>query len=169
MIIRPVEISDASSLAEIYNHYIRTTVITFEETPLDVQEMAERISENRRNDMPWFAAELTPGTVIGYAYASRWKGRCAYRYSVEVTVYVSAAHARKGAGRALYEALFEALKTRGFHVVIAGISLPNPASIKLHEAFGMTKTAHFKEVGYKFGDWVDVGYWQGFLDEASRG
>lgn len=168
MIIRAVELSDANAIADIYNHYILETTITFEETPINAQEIATRITELKDLNIPWYVAEDSDQKFIGYAYASQWKGRCAYRRSVEVTVYLSPAHVGKGAGSRLYDVLFEKLKSLGYHTIIGGISLPNPASIKLHEKFGMERTAHFKEVGFKFGKWVDVGYWQGFLEDRSR-
>lgn len=96
--------------------------------------------------------------MIGYAYASKWKGRCAYRYSVEVSVYLHAEQSGQGMGTALYSALFKQLSELGYHVAIGGIALPNAASVALHEKFGMKKVAHFKEIGFKFGQWVDVGY-----------
>lgn len=163
MIIRDVKPSDAAGIASIYNHYILETAVTFEEAVVDAGEIEGRITETCGEKLPWVVAEDEAGAVIGYAYASKWKGRCAYRYSVEVTVYLAPESTGKGAGSALYTALFAALKTLGYHVVIGGITLPNEASIALHEKFGLEKAGHFKEVGYKFGTWTDVGYWQGFL------
>lgn len=140
------------------------SVITFEETPIDGEEIASRIVELKEQNIPWYIAEDAEHNLMGYAYASKWKGRCAYRRSVEVTIYLSPAHVGKGLGSRLYASLFETLASLGYHTAIGGISLPNPSSIKLHEKFGMEKTAHFKEVGFKFDRWVDVGYWQGFLE-----
>ena len=164
MIIRAAQLSDAPEIAAIYNHYILGTVITFEETLVDGKEIELRITDLKDQDMPWYVAVDAAGNIIGYAYASKWKGRCAYRRSVAVTVYLSPEHTGKGAGSRLYEVLFGTLKSLGYHTVIGGISLPNAASIRLHEKFGMEKSAHFKEVGYKFARYVDVGYWQGILD-----
>src|SRR5690606_39143142 len=96
----------------------------------------------------------------GYAYAARWKGRCAYRYSVESTIYLDLGARRGGIGTVLYAALLERLRSRGYHAVIGGIALPNDASVRLHEQLGFRKVAHFPEVGFKLGRWVDVGYWQ---------
>lgn len=103
------------------------------------------------------------GDVIGYAYASKWKGRCAYRFAVETSVYVDSSARGAGVGTVLYEALFAALGGRGIHAAIGGIALPNEASIALHERFGMKKVAHFEQVGFKFDRWIDVGYWQRLL------
>lgn len=163
--IRTAIPSDAELIAQIYNHYVVNTVVTFEEASVSVQTMSDRINETLDENLPWLVAEDTNNQLIGYAYASKWKGRCAYRYSVEVTVYLSPDVTAKGVGTKLYEALFKELKNRSYHVAMGGISLPNPASVGLHEKFGMQKVAHFKEVGFKFDQWVDVGYWQGMIDD----
>ena len=160
--IRPATVDDAEAVTRIYNHYIRDTVVTFEEDAVSIQEMADRLGKTTASSLPWFVAEQN-GSALGYAYASTWNGRCAYRFSAEVTVYLSPGEEGKGLGSKLYETLFARLKDKGIHTVIGGIALPNPASIALHEKFGMTKVAHFKEVGFKFGQWIDVGYWQGLL------
>ena len=157
--IRTVDTGDADAIARIYNHYIANTVVTFEETPVTESQMQERISESLSEKLPWLVA-LSQGEVIGYAYASKWKGRCAYRFAVEVTVYLDPAALGGGWGSQLYERLFSELKQRRYHVAMGGIALPNLASIALHEKFGMKKVAHFEQVGYKFDQWVDVGYWQ---------
>lgn len=161
-VIRPATASDAASIARIYNHYVLKTAITFEEEPVSAQEMAGRIGEATSASLPWLVAE-SDGRIVGYAYASKWKGRCAYRFSVESTVYLDPDFVGKGYGAKLYEPLFAMLKESGMHAVMGGIALPNPASIALHEKFGLAKVAHFKEVGFKFGKWVDVGYWQAIL------
>ena len=160
--IRLATTADAGAIADIYNHYVLNTVITFEEQAISTQEMAGRIGEVLAFPLPWLVAEQD-GRIAGYAYATKWKGRCAYRYSVESSVYLAPGTERQGLGTQLYSALFARLKEQGMHVVIGGIALPNPASIALHEKFGMTKVAHFSEVGFKFGKWIDVGYWQAKL------
>ena len=158
-IIRPITPADAIGVAEIYNHYIEHSIITFEEELLEAPDIAQRIQEAAEDDLPYLVL-LVDNTVQGYAYASKWKGRCAYRHTVEVTVYLAPDAGGHGYGSDLYDALFKVLRNKGTHVAIAGISLPNPASIALHEKFGMEKVAHFSEVGFKFSKWVDVGYWQ---------
>lgn len=165
VIIRNGTTADGSDAAKIYNHYIQNTVVTFEETPIDGAEMADRIEETRAAGLPWLAAQQDD-QLVGYAYASKWKGRCAYRFAVEVTVYLDPAVVSNGLGTMLYTALFEELKKVGMHVAMGGIALPNPASIALHEKFGMKKVAHFEQVGFKFDRWVDVGYWQITFEEA---
>jgi phosphinothricin acetyltransferase len=157
--IRPAEPSDAAAIAEIYNHYIAETTVTFEEEPVAAEEIARRIEEIRSASLPWLVAE-EGGLVVGYAYATRWKPRSAYRFSVEVTVYTTPGHAGRGIGSKLYGELFPRLEARNVHAVMGGIALPNEASVALHEKFGMRRVAHFEEVGFKFGRWIDVGYWQ---------
>lgn len=151
--------ADAAEIVDIYNHYIAHSVATFEEAPLDAATMAVRIGEIRDAGLPWLAAERD-GRIAGYAYASKWKGRCAYRHSVESTVYVDPGATAQGIGSRLYETLLEELRERGIHTVVGGIALPNPASVALHERLGFEQIARFREVGFKFGRWIDVGYWQ---------
>lgn len=157
--IRAATAEDGAALARIYNHYIASTVVTFEEAAVSAAEMAARVSAVSAAGLPWLVAQ-SPVGVNGFAYASRWKGRCAYRYSVESTVYLEPAASRLGLGTALYSTLLARLQQLGCHAVIGGIALPNEASVALHEKLGMRKVAHFAEVGFKFGRWVDVGYWQ---------
>jgi len=158
-VIRAATASDSDSIARIYNHYVLNTAVTFEEQAVSAKQIAERISEVASASLPWLVAEQA-GQVVGYAYATKWKERCAYRFSVESTVYLDPGFVGKRFGVKLYEALFALLKEGGIHVVIGGIALPNPASVALHEKFGLAKVAHFREVGFKFGKWIDVGYWQ---------
>lgn len=157
--IRKAARDDSGAMARIYNHYVEATTITFEETAVSAEEMSRRLEEGEAARLPFLVADYA-GEVLGFAFASKWKGRCAYRFSVEVSVYVDTAHAGRRVGSALYEYLFKELKANGLHSVLAGIALPNAASVALHEKFGMKKVAHFTEVGFKFGRWVDVGYWQ---------
>ena len=162
--IRTVTRADSEIIADIYNFYVANTVVTFEEDLVSSAEMLGRIVSALEENLPWLVAE-EEGKVIGYAYVSKWKGRCAYRYSVESTVYLDHKVTSKGWGSKLYTELLKSLKDKGFHVVMGGISLPNANSVSLHEKFGFEKVAHFKEVGHKFGAWVDVGYWQVTLSD----
>jgi phosphinothricin acetyltransferase len=157
--IRAAKTEDADALASIYNHYINNTVISFEETALSGEEMALRVNKVIGYGLPWLVAE-TDAEVVAYAYATRWHERRAYKHSVEVSAYVSSTMCSKGWGTRLYEPLFEELNRLSIHAVMAGIALPNAGSVALHEKFGMKKVAHFTEVGFKFGQWIDVGYWQ---------
>jgi len=161
--IRVAQQQDAKAICDIYNHYITNTVITFEEEAVSSEEMLNRIGKVQSAGLPWFIAEDGSGNVIGYAYASKWRERFSYRFSVEVTVYLSIEHGGKGLGTLLYEELFKQLKAINIHSVIGGITLPNEASVAIHEKFAMKKVAHFSEVGLKFGQWLDVGYWQGTI------
>ncbi len=156
--IRQVSIEDADKIAEIYNYFIESTIATFEEQLIDVEEMKKRILGVIQK-FPWIVYENN-GQIMGYAYAGIWKNRSAYKHSVEITVYLNQKITSNGIGSKLYYELIKQLKELGVHVVIGGISLPNEISVALHEKFGFKKVAHFKEVGYKFNKWVDVGYWQ---------
>lgn len=157
--IRPAKAEDATTIARIYNHYIKETTVTFEVDPVSADCMASRIAECQSNGLPWLVAKHND-EVVGYCYASKWKGRCAYRHSVEATVYLDSSIVSKGWGSKLYDQLLGQLERSGFHAVICAIALPNEASVALHEKFGMKKVGHFDEVGHKFERWVDVGYWQ---------
>lgn len=157
--VRPATAADAAALAGIYNHYVTATIVTFEEEPVTVAEMARRLADVQAAPLPWLVAERD-GAVVGYAYASRWKARIGYRHSAESTVYLAPDQGGRGIGSRLYGELLEALRADGFHAVMGGIALPNPASVALHEKLGFRKVAHFEEQGTKFGRWIDVGYWQ---------
>jgi phosphinothricin acetyltransferase len=157
--IRAAAPADAAAIAAVYNHYIAQTVVTFEEELVSPAEIARRIEDVRSASLPWLVAEQA-GRLAGYAYATKWRPRSAYRFSAEVTVYLAPADAGRGIGSKLYAELFPMLRARGIHAVMGGIALPNEASVALHEKFGMRKVAHFSEVGFKLDRWVDVGYWQ---------
>lgn len=157
--IREASAADGEAMARIYNHYILDTVVTFEEEPVSGAVMAERLAAVQAAGHPWLVLEAD-GRVLGYAYAGSWKARSAYRYTAETTVYLDAAATGRGYGRLLYTALVARLKAMGMHTLVGSIGLPNAASVALHEALGFTRAAHFPEVGYKFGRWVDVGIWQ---------
>ena len=159
IVIRGAVAGDASGIVAIYNHYVLKTVITFEEVAISTPEMARRIKEAHSASLPWLVAERQT-KIVGYAYATKWRVRPAYRFSTEVTVYVDPHCPRLGIGSRLYEELLPSLQQRGIHSVMGGIALPNEASVAFHEKFGFSKVAHFKEVGFKFNKWIDVGYWQ---------
>lgn len=162
--IRSVKNTDASRLAGIYNYYVENSIATFETEPISSDEMENRLASILKHSLPWLVAEDLNGDVIGYAYASQWKERSAYRHSVEITVYLEHNLIAQSLGSKLYTALFTELDKQSVHTAIGGISLPNEASVALHEKFGMQKVAHFPEVGKKFGKWIDVGYWQILLN-----
>lgn len=162
LVVRSALPEDAAQVSEIYNHYVRTSAITFEEEPVSASEMAARIHEIQSLSYPWLVAAAA-ADIVGYAYAGRWKVRAAYRHSSEITVYVRVGQERSGLGSALYERLLPALKAVGVHMAIGGVALPNEGSVRLHEKFGFQKCAHFREVGFKFDRWIDVAYWQRIL------
>ncbi len=156
--LRLVTTADAAAIAAIYNHYVVNTIVTFEEEPISAAEMARRIEEVLESS-PWFVCTEND-RILGYAYAGKWKSRCAYRYSVESTVYLDKDATGRGIGTQLYTALIADLKKRGIHGIIGGVALPNAASVALHEKLGFQKIGEFKEVGWKFNQWIDVGYWE---------
>ncbi len=162
MTIRAARSSDCGAIAALYNHYVTGTITTFEEEPVQADEIARRIEKVRSASLPWLVAEEN-GRIVGYTYATAWKSRSAYRLSAEVTVYVAAGSEGLGIGSLLYSNLFTILETLGIHAVIGGIALPNDRSVALHEKFGLEKVAHFPQVGFKFNRWIDVGYWQRIL------
>jgi phosphinothricin acetyltransferase len=157
--IRPASSLDAAHICAIYNHYVATTTISFEETPVLEPDMAGRIADVTEDGLPWLVLEIG-GVVAGYAYATKWRARPAYRHAVESSVYLDAALAGRGHGQRIYARLLDALRIRGLHTVIGGIAQPNERSVALHERLGFRKVAHFAEVGFKFDRWIDVGYWQ---------
>lgn len=158
MCIRKVNINDALNISDIYNYYITNTAITFETEPLTEEQMRMRITEISAN-FPYFVYEIK-SSVVGYCYVNSWKSRCAYHNTLETTFYVHPDFVSKGIGRKLMQELIKALEKTSAHALIAGISLPNEASIKLHENAGFEKVAHFKQVGRKFDNWIDVGNWE---------
>ncbi len=156
--IRPVEKEDAQTICNIYNHYIENSIYTFDEEPVSVEVMQGRIDEIT-SYLPWFVYQVSE-KIVGYACANRWKTKSAYRYAVETTIYLSPGETGRGIGSRLYGELITSLKTCQMHCAIGIITIPNPASIALHERMGFEKVAHFKEVGWKFNQWIDVGYWE---------
>ena len=159
MEIRLASIADAHAIAEIYNYYIQMSHATFETEPLDDSEMSRRINETFSSNYPFLVCEIE-NEIAGYAYGRRYRPRAAYQHSIEISVYVRPDFENRRVGTRLYERLIPEIVGLGFHAIIAGVSLPNDASVKLHEKFGFEKVAHFREVGFKFGRWIDVGYWQ---------
>ena len=149
---------DAEAIVTIYTPIVRDTAISFEVEPPTPLEMHERIATTLRR-LPWLVCEHQ-GEVLGYVYASPHRARAAYQWSVDVSVYIHAQVRRTGMGRALYHALFQLLSLQGFYQGFAGITLPNPASVGLHEALGFQPVGVYQAVGYKLGVWHDVGWWQ---------
>jgi phosphinothricin acetyltransferase len=164
LVIREASLADAPALLAIYRPYVEETAVSFELVPPTVEEFAARIAKV----LPvwqWLVAERE-GRCIGYAYGSRHRERPGYRWSVEVSAYVEAGHQRQGIGRTLYLQLFEALADKGFCNAYAGITLPNEASIALHQAVGFRPIGVFPAVGRKFGRWQDVAWFHRGLREG---
>jgi phosphinothricin acetyltransferase len=162
-VVRAALPGDAAGIAAVYNHYVLHDHATFETEPVAAADMAARLRAVADAGLPWLVADAA-GAIAGYAYATPWRARAAYRRSVEISVYVAPATTGRGFGRALYQHLLEDLRSWGAHAVIGGIALPNAASVALHERLGFVQVASFREVGHKFGRWIDVGYWQRLLD-----
>ena len=153
-VIRLAAERDAEQIAAVYAPNVTDTVISFETEPPTEGEMRRRIGATLKR-YPWLVCERR-GRVLGYAYASEHGSRAAYRWSVDVSVYVREGAHRRGVGRALYTSLFAALKLQGFYNAYAGATLPNPASVGLHEAMGFRRVGVYRGVGYKMGAWHDV-------------
>ncbi len=157
--VRPATLDDVIPVTAIYNHFVDHTVVTFEEERVTPVEFGKRMHAVWSASLPFLVAEQG-GAVVGYAYASKWKERSGYRFSVEASVYLAPDAGGRGIGSSLYGTLFPMLEAKGVHAVMGGIALPNDASVALHEKFGMRKVAHFEETGFKFDRWIDVGYWE---------
>jgi phosphinothricin acetyltransferase len=149
---------DAAACASIYAPNVEGSPVSFEERAPDAAELARRIASTSRTH-PWLVAE-EGGEVVGYAYACPHRSRPAYRWAVDVSVYVSPSHRRRGCGRLLYRELLSRLRQQGFTAAFAGITLPNEASVGLHESLGFRPAGVFRGVGWKQGAWRDVGWWQ---------
>ena len=164
MLIRDADSArDAAACAAIYAPYVRDTAISFEDIPPTPAEMAARI-ERLTNTHAWLVAE-NEHEILGYAYACPHRERTAYRWTTEVSAYVDASRRRHGAGRQLYDSLLNILTEEGYQVALAVIGLPNDPSVAFHESFGFEPAGVFHRLGFKFGEWWDVGWWQ--LDLAS--
>ncbi|MCS6873243.1 MAG: GNAT family N-acetyltransferase [Pyrinomonadaceae bacterium] len=160
MHIRPVNVqSDVQKITEIYNYYVENSPQTFETEPISTNEMARRIDEIISENYPFLVAE-DKEEILAYAYSKRFLLDRAFEYTASVAIYVKADKTHKGIGTALYLQLFDELAKTDFHTLIAAISLPNETAVRFHEKLGFKKVAHFYEVGYKLGRWIDVGYWQ---------
>jgi L-amino acid N-acyltransferase YncA len=162
--IRVAGPGDADAVAAIYAPIVRETAISFETEPPSADEMATRI-ETTLATHPWLVA-VRGDKVVGYAYGGQHQQRAAYRWSVNVTAYIDAAARRAGVGRTLYGRLLPILRAQGFRSAFAGITLPNEASVGLHEAVGFTPLGVYHHVGFKLGAWRDVGWWRLALSES---
>lgn len=157
--LRPADAPrDAEACAAIYAPFVRDAPTSFEEVAPDARAMAERIARTSATH-PWLVAECD-GRVVGFAYACPHRERAAYRWAADVAVYVDPSQHRGGVGRALYERLLALLRAQGVHVAVAGIALPNDASVGLHESLGFELVGVYRDIGFKAGAWRDVGWWQ---------
>lgn len=160
MQIRKVALTDAKRIVEIYNYYIKHTIITFEEEELSEEIMEKRIYDiTVQQKLPWIVIEDN-GVVLGYAYAGKWHKRSAYRFTVELSIYLDKKCLYKGFGKSLYTELLNILKNTDVKNVLGVISLPNEASVHLHETLGFKKVGEFPNVGLKYNQWISVGFWQ---------
>jgi phosphinothricin acetyltransferase len=159
--------ADAGACAAIYRPYVEASAISFEEAAPDAEEFRRRI-ESYGASHAWLVAEAG-GAVAGYAYACAFNERLVYRWSAGVSVYVAEDRRGQGIGRALYTQLFDRLRARGFRMACAGITLPNEASVRLHESLGFEPVGVYREIGWKQGRWWDVGWWQLELAPAGEG
>ncbi|MGD9636529.1 MAG: arsinothricin resistance N-acetyltransferase ArsN1 family B [Pirellulales bacterium] len=155
--IRFAEPRDAAAIQAIYAPNVSSTAISFELLPPSVEEMGARIARISAQ-YPWLVCEID-GRVAGYVYACQHRERAAYRWAVDVTVYIDEAYRRRGVGKALYKSLLELLRLQGYTKAFAGITLPNPGSVGVHESVGFVLVAVYKSVGHKLGAWRDVGWW----------
>jgi L-amino acid N-acyltransferase YncA len=156
--IRFARPEDAADIVAVYGPYCDGSVISFELTAPTVEQMRERI-DRITQQFPWLVCEID-GQVAGYVYACPHRERAAYRWAVDVAVYIATQHHRRGIGQALYSVLFQILRAQGYFKAYAGVTLPNAGSVGLHEAVGFRPLVIYRGVGYKFGKWLDVGWWE---------
>jgi L-amino acid N-acyltransferase YncA len=165
--VRPMMAADLGAVRDIYNHYVATSTCTFQVEP-DTAEEREAWLRDRGPAHPAVVAEVE-GSVAGWAALSPWKSRCGYSRSAEASVYVRHDMHRKGIGRLLLADLVARGRAAGLHTIIGGACTEHPASLALQEALGFVRVAYFREVGYKFGRWLDVAYMQLMLSPAPEG
>ncbi len=165
MRLRAATTDDAAAIAETYAPFVTGSAVSFETYPPDEAAMRVRM-EAGGGFYPWLVGEAEDGTLLGYAYAARFRERPAYRFTVETSVYLRFGAGGRGLGRRLYEPLLAILEEQGFTQAIAAISLPNEASVRLHERLGFERVGTYRRVGWKLGAWHDVGLWQRGLARA---
>ena len=159
MNIRNVTLDDDPAVCRIYNHYIENTVITFETSPVTEKEMHKHICEVIDSGCPWYIGEIGK-EIVGYVYLHNFHPRAAFFKTKEIAIYLCKDYLGKGLGAILLDYLLNKIDLKKIHVLMAGITIPNERSIKTHEKFGFKQVSFMKEVGWKFDQWRDVGYWQ---------
>jgi len=157
--IRKATLNDARAICAIYNYYIENTAVTFETEPISEIEMQKRLEEVINTGYSFFVGEIN-NRIIGYYYTHRWNNRCAYATTIEESIYLDKNETGKGYGTQLFDHLLNHIDKSKTHTLIGGICIPNESSVRLHEKFGLKQISCMKEVGRKFGQWRDVGYWQ---------
>ncbi|MEM9303904.1 MAG: N-acetyltransferase family protein [Pseudomonadota bacterium] len=157
--VRPALPDDAAAIAEIYNRYVLESTATFELETVGGDAIAARMAASPAG-LGWLVVADPAGGVIGYASVAPWKPRGAYRQTVETSVYLHADAQGRGVAKAVYARLLDEVWSQGYHAALAGIALPNAPSVGLHERLGFLPAGVLREVGFKFGRWIDVGYWQ---------
>lgn len=168
--IRAAQPADAAAIAAIYAPFVLSGTVSFESDAPDARAMRSRMAA-ADGFYPWLVAtngEAEGGGVLGYAYAGRFRDRPAYHWTTETSIYLAGDAQQRGVGRLLYEALLDTLRAQGFVHAIGTISLPNDASIKLHEQVGFRRAGVIREAGFKFGRWIDIGFWQCELAQAEN-
>lgn len=166
MVIRPVLASDFAAIAELTNHWIKNTVVHFGIDPVTPDELRQAWAKHCSTH-PYLVLEVN-GAFAGYAKAGVWRERAAYQWSAETGIYLHMHLHGKGHGKALYSRLLADMRTAGFHSALGGITLPNPASVRLHESLGFRKVAEIPEAGYKFAAWHSIGFWQLMLQDGAH-
>ena len=158
-VVRPTAEADLDAIAAIYAHYVHSSAVTFHTEAPPAEDWRQRLLSAAETRHPWLVSEVD-GEVVGFAYASAFRPRQAYALTAETTVYIRPETVGRGLGRPLYARLLDEATERGFHLAVAGITLPNDASVALHEGVGFEPVGVFREVGHKLGAWHDVGWWQ---------
>ena len=161
--IRDFQPQDLSQIVSIFNHYVENEACTFQLIPFTDEDMVKKIDLIQKH-YPFLVIEENQ-EVLGFAYGSRWREKQAYDLSVETTIYLQPYLKGKGIGSRLYKSLIDNLKSRGYHLLVACLTLPNPASVKLHQRLGFQEVGEFTHAGRKFDRWHNVSYWQKLLTE----
>lgn len=165
--VRPATVDDAAAIADIYRPYVERGVVSFELDAPDVDTMRDRMAASDGRFAWLVVTEGKGGPLRGYAYAAPFRDRPAYRYAIETTIYLESGAQGQGYGRHLYDALIDTVRAQGFTHAFGVIALPNEQSIRLHESVGFQRTGILREAGYKDGRWIDVGFWQCELNDAT--